>query len=204
MIRDYHLKGFGNSINTINLLKNTIEEYKDIFTKPSYIEFMNDIKEGLESYDFKLSESALNSKFININGDTLTLKKIFARSNNRIKVVDFWATWCPPCIEQIKEGKTFKDRLQVENNVEWIYISSEKNHQKWLEKNKEFEDILNFNNSFFLLNGRKSSLTSSLKVEGIPRYVIFNKKNTIVLNNAPSPSDKEIFERIIDKIYDQK
>tara|TARA_R110002073_G_scaffold139232_1_gene289221 strand:+ start:1068 stop:2642 length:1575 start_codon:yes stop_codon:yes gene_type:complete len=204
MIRDYHLKGFGNSLNTIDLLKNSIDEYDDKFTKPSYTEFMNEIKKDLASYDFKLSESALNSQFININGDTLTLKKIFSRSNNRIKVVDFWATWCPPCIKQIKEGKTFKDRLQVENNVEWIYISSEKNRQKWLEKNKEFEHVLNSNNSFFLLNGQKSSLINSLKVKGIPRYVIFNKKNTIVLNNAPSPSDKEIFERIIDKIYNEK
>ena len=132
------------------------------------------------------------------------MKKIFARSNNRIKVVDFWATWCPPCIKQIKEGKPFKDRLQVENNVEWVYISPEKDYQKWLKKNEEFKHTLNFNNSFFLLRGIKSSLASSFNVKEIPRYVIFNKKNKIVLNNAPSPSDKETFERIIDEIYDKK
>jgi thiol-disulfide isomerase/thioredoxin len=204
MIRDYHLKGFGNSLSTIELLKNSIDEYEDKFAKPSYIDFMKGIKEDLESYDFELRESALNSKFINIYGDTLTLKKIFARSNNRIKVVDFWATWCPPCIKQIKEGKPFKDRLQVENNVEWVYISPEKDYQKWLKKNEEFKHTLNFNNSFFLLRGIKSSLASSFNVKEIPRYVIFNKKNKIVLNNAPSPSDKETFERIIDEIYDKK
>ena len=200
MFRDYHIKGFGKSINTINILRNSINEYEDKFTKPSYIEFMNDIKEDLESYDFELRESALNSKFININGDTLTLKKIFARSKNRIKVIDFWATWCPPCIKQIKEGKPFKDRLQVENNVEWVYISPEKDYKKWLEANKKFKDVLNFNNSFFLLKGLKSSLASSFKVKEIPRYVVFGKNNKIVLNSAPSPSDQEIFERIIDAI----
>jgi thiol-disulfide isomerase/thioredoxin len=204
MIRDYHLKGFGNSLSTIELLKNSIDEYEDKFAKPSYIDFMKGIKEDLESYDFELRESALNSKFINIYGDTLTLKKIFARSNNRIKVVDFWATWCPPCLKQIKEGKPFKDRLQVENNVEWVYISPEKDYKKWLKKNEEFKHTLNFNNSFFLLRGIKSSLASSFNVKEIPRYVIFNKKNKIVLNNAPSPSDKETFERIIDEIYDKK
>lgn len=203
MIRDYHIKGFGKSINTIELLKNSIDEYEDKFTKPSYIEFMNDIKEDLKSYHFELRESALNSKFININGDTLTLKNVFARSKSRIKVIDFWATWCPPCIKQIKEGKPFKDRLQVENNVEWIYISPEKDYKKWLETNKKFNHVLNFNNSFFLLKGLKSALSSSFKIKEIPRYIIFDKNNKIVLNSAPSPSDKEIFEKIIDDIYNQ-
>ncbi|MDC1262156.1 thioredoxin family protein [Polaribacter sp.] len=200
MFRDYHSKGFSKSMNTINLMKNSIDEYEDQFTKPSYIEYMMDIKEDLETYDFELSESASNSKFINIKGDTLTLKEVFARSTKRIKVVDFWATWCPPCIQQIKEGKPFKDRLQVENNVEWIYISPEKDYEKWIEANKKFKDVLNFSNSFFLLKGRKSSLASSFKVNEIPRYVIFNKNNKIVLNNAPSPSDEVIFDKIIDDI----
>ncbi|WP_181858115.1 thioredoxin-like domain-containing protein [Polaribacter sp. WD7] len=203
MFRDYHLKGFGKSMNTIELLKKSIDEYEDKFTKPSYIEFMNDIKEDLKSYNFEISESAINSKFINMNGDTLSLMKIFARSKNRIKVIDFWATWCPPCIKQIKEGKPFKDRLQVENNVEWIYISPEKDYGKWLETNKKFEHVLNFNNSFFLLKGFKSALSSSFNIKEIPRYIIFNKNNKIVLNSAPSPYDKETFEGIIDKIYDK-
>lgn len=198
MIRDYHIKGFGKSINTIDILKNSIDEYEDKFTKPSYIEFMNYIKEDLKTYNFELRESALNSKFININRDTLTLKKVFARSKKRIKVLDFWATWCPPCIKQIKEGKAFKDRLMVENNVEWIYISPEKNYTKWLEKNKEFAQVLNFTNSFYLLKGRKSALSKAFDINSIPRYIIFNKDNKIVLNNAPSPIDYEVFERIID------
>lgn len=203
MLRDYHKKGFGKGLNAIGLMKNTIDEYEGEFTKPSYIEGMNEIKQDLESYGFELSESALNTKFINTIGDTLTLKKIFARSNKRIRIIDFWATWCLPCIRQIKEGKSFKDRLHVENNVEWIYISPENNYQQWLKKNKEFKNVLNFTNSFFLLNGRKSSLTSSLKVKEFPRYVILNKENMIVLNNAPSPSDEEFFEQIIDNVYNK-
>ena len=69
-----------------------------------------------------------------------------------------------------------------------------------ISKNKEFEHVLNFSNSFFILKGKKSSLAKSLKVSWIPRYVIFNQKNNIVLNNAPRPSKSIIFEKIIDDI----
>jgi thiol-disulfide isomerase/thioredoxin len=200
MLRDYHLKGFGKSINTIELLKNSIDEYEAKFTHPSYKDYMNKIKEDLNSYDFALSESALNTKFVNSIGDTLTLKTVLSRSTKKIKVIDFWATWCPPCVDQIKKGKAFKDRLSAENNVEWIYISSEKNDQRWLKKNTEFQHILNYNNSFFISNGEKSSLIRSLKVKELPRYVILDKDDRIVLANAPSPSDEETFEQIIDTI----
>ena len=202
MMREFHQKGFGKSKRTIALLKNVIAQYEEEFTKPSYREHINKIKEDLNNYNFELNENALNSKFITIKGDTLSLKKVFNRSKNRIKVVDFWATWCPPCINQIKYGKAFKDRLQVENNVEWIYISPEKDYQKWLKANEKYKNVLNFNNSFFLLKGRSSSLSKFFKVNQIPRYIIFDKDNTIILNNAPSPSDNEIFERIIDETYD--
>lgn len=200
MIRDYHRKGFSNSLENINVLRGVIDEYEEKFTKPVYMEYMNEAREDLDSFNFNLSEPALDTKFVNHIGDTLTLRKIFARSSKRIKVIDFWASWCPPCVDQIKNGKPFKDRLQVENNVEWIYLSVDKNYEQWLKANNEFEDVLNFSNSFFILNGYKSALASSLKVKGIPRYVILNQKNKIVSNTAPPTSDTDHFERIIDEV----
>lgn len=201
MIRDYYVNGFAYDDENRKYMLNLIEEYsKTIIKKDSYIDKMQEIKEDILTYDFKLSESALNAKMVNHLGDTITLKTIFNRSDKRIKVIDFWASWCPPCIKQIQENKPFKDRLSVENNVEWIYLSIDSDKEKWLKKGEQLNGTLHFRNSYLLLKGKKSSLARALNVHQIPRYLIVDQKNKIVVNNAPTPTNKDAFEKIIDSI----
>jgi len=200
MIRDYNDKGFAYNDENRAYILDLIDSYTEtVADKKSYVAKMQDIKDDILSYDFELSEYALDVKMINHIGDTITLRDIFNRSNKRIKVVDFWASWCPPCVKQIQESKPFKDRLSVENNVEWIYLSIDSDREKWLKKGKQLDQFLNFRNSYLLLKGKKSLLAKELQVHQIPRYVLFDKHHKVLINNAPSPSNEEIFERIIDE-----
>ncbi|KAB8152495.1 redoxin family protein [Kordia sp. TARA_039_SRF] len=201
MIVDYYNKGFAFGLHRIQFMQKNIDEYMaSVEGKTTHIKAMETIQKDINTYDFKLSESALNAKMINHLGDTITLQSIFDRSHQRVKVIDFWASWCPPCIKQIKENKPFKDRLSVENNVEWIYLSIDSDKEKWLAKQTELSETLHFRNSYLLLKGNKSSLAKALNVQQIPRYLIVNQQNKVVVNNAPSPNNEAAFEKIVDEI----
>jgi thiol-disulfide isomerase/thioredoxin len=201
LIWDYYNKGFAFGMQNIRFMLDEIKTYvASVEGKTTHIAAMNKIKKDIQTYDFKLSEIALRAKMVNHLGDTITLADIFSRSNKRVKVIDFWASWCPPCIRQIQNNKPFKDRLSVENNVEWIYLSVDSDKEKWLDRSETLDETLHFRNSYLLVKGMKSSLARALSVQQIPRYLIVNEQNKIVVNNAPSPKNEEAFEKIIDEI----
>ena len=48
-----------------------------------------------------ISKPALDFKVMDLNGETLSLEKY----RGKIILLDFWATWCPPCIQEMPHLK---------------------------------------------------------------------------------------------------
>lgn len=106
MIREYSVRGFGYSTENIEILKNAIAEYDSVFSKkPSYKEFMDELVESLDNFDYTIPKNALNTKLLNQKNDTTSLGEIFKNSPSKIKVIDFWASWAPAVHQKYKRSK---------------------------------------------------------------------------------------------------
>lgn len=201
LLLDYHKNSFGLGKENYDLLKQTIEEYYDQFlSDDSYVEKIDELKQSLENFKRELSDELLQTKLIDLKGDTISLNEVFNKSKNKIKVIDFWASWCLPCLDEVQKSQSIRSALAKNSNLELIYFSIDKDKSAWIKTSKKLAKYGMLKNQYLISNFKSSELNHYLKVKSIPRYVIFNKQNEIVVEDAPRPTDSIRFKQVLNEI----
>jgi thiol-disulfide isomerase/thioredoxin len=79
-------------------------------------------RETLQDYNWNLLQ--LNSEEIN-----------FSQSEGKVVIVNFWATWCPPCVAEMPSFQKLYD--DYGDKVAFYFVTSEKPEkiEKFMEKN---------------------------------------------------------------------
>ncbi|MEO3404285.1 TlpA disulfide reductase family protein [Mucilaginibacter sp. CAU 1740] len=139
-------------------------------------------------------QQMLNLSFENTSHVNKTFKEL---ASKKIIVVDCWATWCIPCLNQLP----FLDLVikKYSDRVQFISLSADQNLNKWdswIAKNSgNRKDILQihapggFQNIFF----------KKLRINSIPRYLLISSTGEMLNAAMPLPSDTQEFERELDK-----
>ena len=86
-------------------------------------------------------------------------------------ILNFWATWCAPCREEIPS----LDVLQSDNRLNNLKIFPINIGQEDLLKSKAFFEKLNIQNLNIFFDPTVS-LAKKFKLRGVPTSIIFNKK----------------------------
>ena len=121
--------------------------------------------------------------------------KVFHLSDFRGKAVyiDVWATWCGPCCAEIPHMEKLAAHYAKDKRIELISISLDEDKAKWEKKLAEDKPEWK---QYICLDAFESQLCKNYDINGIPRFLFFDKDGKVISLDAPRPSEDGIIEYI--------
>lgn len=101
-----------------------LKKYLELDSKGSHVEqarkLIDNPRRAREAYapDFSITTA---------DGEHITLDDL----RGKVVVLDFWGTWCPPCVESVPSLRTLHKRYSKEPSFAMIGISSDTEEAKW-------------------------------------------------------------------------
>jgi len=143
---------------------------------PSVID--SEDRKVLDNYNWQLED---------VEGNTFD----YTSTKGKVVLINFWATWCPPCIAEIPGlEKLYND---YKDKVVFLFVSNEDN-----EKISRFVTKNNYN---FKVYRAISEYPKSFDVRSIPRTFLIDKKGNIVIDKTGASNwNSEKVRTVIDKL----
>ncbi len=161
------------------------------FIESNPYEIYNDVLRLVynEAKGLQIGLDAPNFTLTDINGNELALSDL----KGKVVYLDFWATWCSPCLQQMKNSKIWKSDFEGKDVV-FVYVSLDKNIAAWEKyvKNNDVKGIhLSAGGDVY-----KSQIAKLYKVKKLPSYFLIDKQGKI----AYKPERGKNITRVQDKI----
>jgi len=176
------------------IVKRYYSDFKYNSTNSAYLDLLNS-EYNLEG--IKTDKLTLKDKF-----DTITyLEDILEENRGKVILVDFWASWCQPCIEDLPYKKKLRESYN-NDKVLFISIAIDKDFSKWSSFKTE-DDEMSLSHNYILTNPLMSKLIKENHIRYIPRYLIFDRNGELAIQNSPRASSEKI-NHLIEELIQKK
>ncbi len=130
------------------------------------------VKPSLVEDSERILISDYNWQLKDISGNDFDFNSV----KGKVIVINFWATWCPPCIAEMPSLQGLFENYQDNEDVVFLFVSNE-------NKEKLYEFVAH-NNYTFPIYQSLTPYPSEFNVSSIPRTFIINREGEIVIDKT--------------------
>jgi len=164
---------FGQNIRNYEKFHDVVDKYiKEPFLKEPLHQKYLQTKHRIENpqvYTEAILKEAANLSVSKIMDDILQQNK------GKVIYVDFWGTWCGPCLMEMPNSKIIEHKFK-DKDVVCLYICLESEEKQW----KATLDQFQLGGQHYLLSRQQSGEMRKLfEITGVPFYMLIDKNGVI-------------------------
>ena len=114
----------------------------------------------------------------NLEGKNVKLSDL----KGKVVVIDFWATWCGPCVQSFPGMKKAADKYKDDANVVFLFIATSEDPNNREERLKKFIERKKYD--FNVLVDANDVAAEKFGVSGIPSKFVIDPAGNVCFNSV--------------------